>query len=443
MIVVLGAGESGVGAALLAKSRAEAVFVSDNGKIGEGYKDELNKAGIPFEENGHTENKILSAKLIIKSPGIPSGIPLLNILKENGIPIVGEIEFASRYTDAKIVAITGSNGKTTTTKLTHHLMQSVGLDAVLGGNIGKSFARLLSKRNADFFVLELSSFQLDDTSAFRPDFAALLNITADHLDRYDYKLSNYAAAKWRIAKNMGPSDLLIINQDDDNIRENKPHNINAQIIKIPFQKWESDRILIDTVNNSHHFDLSKSPLEGKHNRFNTIVAIRLALACGADASRLEAGLETFVNEPHRMEKVAEIDGVTYVNDSKATNVEAVYYAFTSNEKSTVWVAGGIDKGNDYDILLPLIEGRVHTLICLGKDNEKLIAHFKNVVSNIEVCDTAEKAVRLAAGYAQTGDQVLLSPACSSFDLFKNYAARGDLFREAVLELKEERESERI
>ena len=428
-VVILGAGESGVGAAILARKEQYEVFVSDKGTIKDHFKEELNKHHIPFEEKQHTEKKIFVADLIIKSPGIPDTVPLIEALREKGIPVISEIEFASRHTNATLVAITGSNGKTTTTKLIHHLLKTGGLKAGLGGNIGYSFARLIATDPQPCYVLELSSFQLDGIRQFRPDFAVLLNITPDHLDRYAYQLSRYVASKFRITLNQQAPDWLIYNGDDPLIAEYlEEHPIQASSCAIREGYFRDGKILVGT----HAFEVEESALRGRHNYFNARCAIEVALRLGVEPGSIQEALNSFVTVPHRLEKVAVIDGVTYINDSKATNVDAVYYALEAMEQPLVWVVGGIDKGNDYSLLQDLVKEKVKAIVCLGVDNHKIRAAFAATGMVMKETRTAEAAVAAASRLAKAGDTVLLSPACSSFDLFNNYAERGDLFKAAVL-----------
>ena len=428
-ITVLGAGESGVGAALLAHRLGHTVFVSDAGKIKENYKLELADKAIPKEEGKHTWTNICNSDLVIKSPGIPDATPLILQLIAQGVPVLSEIEFASRHTSAAIIGITGSNGKTTTTRLTYHLFKTAGLNAAIGGNVGISFARNITENKYDYHVLELSSFQLDGIVSFRPNVAILLNITPDHLDRYEGKMENYVRSKFRIARNQQKNDLLILNADDREIQAYlKTHRLPAHLIKV-FNHFENNRFL--RVGQSV-FDMQKCVLRGPHNFFNATCAILAARHFGIGQQLIQQGLNSFVNDPHRLEWVASINGVDYINDSKATNVNSVWYALQTMDKPTVWIAGGTDKGNDYTPLLPLVEQKVKALICLGADNRKLVETFSPVLKNIEETKSAEEAVQRAAIYAEKGDVVLLSPACASFDLFENYMDRGNQFKNAVL-----------
>ncbi|HRD80434.1 MAG TPA: UDP-N-acetylmuramoyl-L-alanine--D-glutamate ligase [Saprospiraceae bacterium] len=434
-IAILGAGESGTGAALLAKAKGHEVFVSDLGAIQDHFKRELESEGIEYEEGKHTWERILTAEEVIKSPGIPDKAPLVKALRENGIPVISEIEFAARYSNTFTIGITGSNGKTTTTNLTWHLLHQAGLKAGLGGNVGYSFARLVLEGNYDYFVLELSSFQLDGVLKFRPDIAMLLNITPDHLDRYEYKMENYVASKFRIAMNQTESDLFIFNADDANMSEYMSrHAIAARRAPIGESLIEDTRI---QVGNSV-FDMSETPLQGRHNYMNALFAVQTAQALGLSEDAIRAGLKSFINVPHRMERITEINGVQYINDSKATNVDAVFYALDAMTAPVVWIVGGQDKGNDYEPLRQLVRQKVRAIVCLGVDNAKIVEFFGADVADITETNSAETAAYAAMQLAQPGDAVLLSPACASFDLFRNYEDRGDQFREAVLKIKSEK-----
>lgn len=439
-VTVLGAGESGVGAALLAQSLGYEVFVSDAGIIKKNYERELADKGIPKEEGKHTWTNICDSDLIIKSPGIPDATPLILKLIAQGIPVISEIEFASRHTTAAIIGITGSNGKTTTTRLTYHLLKTAGINAALGGNVGTSFARNITENKYEYHVLELSSFQLDGIVSFRPNIAILLNITPDHLDRYEYKMENYVRSKFRIMMNQQQSDLLILNADNVEIQrftKSKEFHRSAhqpKMIKV-FEHFEDLRFL--RVGESV-YDMQKCILKGQHNFFNATCAVLVAQNLGAEDELIQQGLNTFVNDPHRLEFVATINEVDYINDSKGTNVDSVFYALQAMEKPIVWIAGGVDKGNDYSPLISLVENKVKALICLGKDNQKLLETFSPFLKIIEETSSAKEAVERATIYAETGDVVLLSPACASFDLFKNYLDRGDQFKAAVLKMKNEK-----
>ena len=445
-ITVLGAGESGVGAALLAKKLGHDVFVSDAGKIKEHYYLELTENGVPKEESKHTWTNIRGSDIVIKSPGIPDAAPLILTLTAQGTPVISEIEFACRYTTAPIIGITGSNGKTTTTRLTYHLFKTAGLHAGIGGNIGISFARNITENKYDYHVLELSSFQLDGIVTFRPDVAILLNITPDHLDRYGYKMENYVQSKCRVAMNQTADNCLIVNANDDEVsRFAKSHrfsksNSQPRLIKV-FSHFENTRFLkapplFGEGQDGAVFDMQKCVLKGQHNFFNATCAIIAAKRFGVKDEAIQKGLDTFVNDPHRFEMVATINGVDYINDGKATNVDSVFYALQAMDKPVVWIAGGQDKGNDYSPLMELVEKKVKALICLGKNNQKLLETFSPILKNIEETTSAKEAVERATIYAENGDAVLLSPACASFDLFKNYMERGQQFKEAVFDLRE-------
>ncbi len=432
-IGILGAGESGVGAALLAKRLGLSVFVSDAGSIKENFKRELETNAIPYEEGKHTWTSILQADEIIKSPGIPDHLPLIIELHRQGTPVISEIEFASRFTTAAIIGITGSNGKTTTTRLTYHLLKTAGLNVALGGNVGYSFARNIIEKNCNFHVLELSSFQLDGIVHFRPHVAILLNITPDHLDRYEYKMENYVQAKFRIAMNQTEDDVLILNDDDPEIQNwLKTHRLPAPLIRVA-NSFENNRSI---RSGNSVFDMRGCALKGQHNFFNAACAIRAAQRAGVGNEAIQEGLNTFVNAPHRLEEVATIAGVEYINDSKATNVDSVFYALQAMEKPVVWIAGGTDKGNDYGPIEALVRQKVKALICLGVDNAKLLKVFSPILKNIEEAKSAGEAVEKAARLAREGDAVLLSPACASFDLFNNYEDRGNQFKAEVLRLQQ-------
>ncbi len=431
--VILGAGESGVGAALLAKQEGYTVFVSDYGKIKESFKKELEENQIFFEENKHTNESIFDGDCIIKSPGIPDTVAVVQEALKRKIPVISEIEFAAKFCKGKIIAITGSNGKTTTTKLIYHLLHKAGLSVGIGGNVGFSFARLLTHdKQKDCYVLELSSFQLDNCYDFRPQIALLLNITADHMDRYEYKISNYVASKFRIIQKQQDSDLFIYNEVDENIKSylnKKPVGMNT----IPVSDKFFEKKTIRTRGNQ--YTLEGTNLKGPHNAFNATCALLVAEKMGVTPESSQESLTTFVNAPHRLEFVAEINGVEYINDSKATNVDSVYYGLLAMEKPLVWIAGGIDKGNDYSAIIPLVKEKVKAIVCLGADNEKLLKEFLPLVRIIKETQSVTEAIELAAAFAEPGMTVLLSPACSSFDLFENYEKRGELFKEAVYQKK--------
>lgn len=431
-IVILGGGESGVGAALLAKEKGFEVFVSDKGKITEKVKNELLRNSIPYEEGWHTWEKIESADLVIKSPGIPDKVPVVKKLVESGKPVISEIEFAGRYVDGKIIGITGSNGKTTTTLLIGHVLKSAGLDVTVAGNIGKSFARCLTEEITDYWVLELSSFQLDGVDQFKPDIALLLNITPDHLDRYENRMEDYIAAKFRITMNQDADDMFCINVDDPDITGFlKKKASKAETIGISMEMVSGNKFEIEGT----EFDLGGSSLRGIHNAMNAAFATVVAKRCGVSDEAIQKALKTFVPLSHRLESFATLNGVEYVNDSKATNIDAVYYGLHAMEKQVVWIAGGQDKGNDYGRLFDLVEDKVKAIVCLGIDNYKLLDAFLPFGIPIVETRSAAEAVEVASKFAVPGDVVLLSPACASFDLFNNFQDRGNQFRNEVLKLK--------
>ncbi len=430
-LVVLGGGESGVGAALLAVAQGIPVFLSDRSPIAEHYKRELVEAGIEFEEGGHTESRILAAREVVKSPGIPDSVPLIEKLRAKNIPVISEIEFAGRYTTSKLIAITGTNGKTTTTRLTYHLLNEAGLSVAMGGNVGKSFARLLTEPPKEYYVLELSSFQLDGIDQFRPDMSMLLNITPDHLDRYEYKMEHYVASKFRIQMNQGPEDVFLYWKEDPNVRP-ALGQLGGPARQIALSTDQLHENHLDVGGET--FDLEPTALRGQHNAMNAAFALRAALEWGIGPAVLQRGLESFTNAPHRMERVGSIRGIAFINDSKATNVDAVYYALQAMDRPVIWIAGGQDKGNDYQQLLPLVRKKVRILVGLGVDNEKLKTAFGKVVEGFVEVDSAHEAVKAALKLGKEGEVALLAPACASFDRFKNYEERGDLFRQAVREV---------
>ena len=441
-IVVLGGGESGVGSAVLAKVKGFDVFLSDMGKISEEYASTLKKWDIPFEEGKHSEELILNADEVIKSPGIPSTAPMIQKIEGHGIGIISEIEFAGRYDSAKKICITGSNGKTTTTSLIYHLLQQAGLNVGLGGNIGKSYAYQVATENFDIYVLELSSFQLDNVYDFKADIAIITNITPDHLDRYGHNMENYVKAKFRITRNMSNDDCFIFCSDDE-ITINHLNQIVVKAQKLPFtQKGEveqgafvkNDKMVVRYKEDECDMFLQELALGGKHNVYNSMAAAIAAKVMDIDNEAIRNGLSTFQAVEHRLEKVLSIGDVLYVNDSKATNVDAAWYALECQTRPGVWIAGGTDKGNDYSSLLPLVKEKVKALICMGVDNAKLHASFGDIVTEIHDVTSAEDAVKKAHELACAGDVVLLSPCCASFDLFKNYEDRGRQFKEAVRKL---------
>lgn len=449
-IVILGAGESGTGAALLAQQRGYDVFVSDAGAIKPGYRDDLIRHKIEFEEEKHTDEKILNASLIIKSPGIPDKAPVVMKAKEKGIEVIDEIEFAFRFLKGRVIAITGTNGKTTTTLLTYHLLKSAGFDVALAGNVGESLARKVAHGNHAWYVLEISSFQLDGTKTFRPDIGILLNITPDHLDRYNYEMKNYINSKFRLAANMTTTDAFIYYADDAVLKaEMVRRNLSARVLRISFIDSQAplyfDGEVFHVQLNNWQLSLkqSETTLRGRHNAVNTLAAVGAALLAGVKPKAIMAALKTFKNAPHRLEHIATIRGVEFVNDSKATNVDSVVYALGSYKQPLIWIAGGIDKGNDYNLIKDEVKKKVKALICLGKDNEKLKRFFTGIVPVLRETQSVKELVRMALDEASAGDVVLLSPACASFDLFKNYEDRGNQFRQAVLDLKKELEQQPV
>lgn len=433
-IIVLGGGESGVGAALLAQKKGAQVFLSDKGKIQDNFKQELIAAAIDFEEGQHSIERIFAADEVIKSPGIPDTVPMIQELRQKGMSVIGEIEFAARYTTAKVLAITGSNGKTTTVYLIHHLLCHAGFNAKLVGNVGFSFARSIANEEAaQVYVIELSSFQLDNIVNFRADLAAILNITPDHLDRYNYEMDAYADSKMRVSLNQRPQDgFWYLKEDTETQKVLQRTPMKAALHTVSKSNIEGASIRVgETL-----FDLANTRLRGKHNALNALFACQMLKTLEVSDADLQAGLNSFESVPHRLESVTNINGVEYINDSKATNVDAVFYALDAMKKDIVWIAGGIDKGNDYSILMPLVKTKVKAMVCLGADNSKLIAAFGQMIDNIVETDNVDDALAAASAKAKAGQVVLLSPACSSFDLFDNYAARGDIFRAAVLGLAE-------
>lgn len=441
-IVILGAGESGTGAAMLAKQKGFDVFVTDKGVIKQKYKDVLSHHGIQWEEQQHTESLVLNADEVIKSPGIPDKAPLIQQLKKQGTPVISEIEFAARYTNAKMICITGSNGKTTTTTLVHHILKKAGLNVAMGGNVGHSFAKLVAEGNYDYYVLELSSFQLDGMYEFRADIAILTNITPDHLDRYDYKLENYAASKFRITQNQRPEDAFIYCLDDEVTKdEMKKHTIRAK--QYPFSirekvaegAWLNENEILLTINNTQlSMTIEELALQGKHNVYNSMAAGIAGRLLEVRKEVIRESLSDVQNVEHRMEFVARINNVDFINDSKATNVNSTWYALESVNTPVVWIVGGVDKGNDYTSLLELVKAKVKAIIVLGTENAKIIKTFTGKADTIVEAATAQEAVNLAYRLAVKGDTVLLSPACASFDLFENYEDRGQQFKAAVRSL---------
>jgi UDP-N-acetylmuramoylalanine--D-glutamate ligase len=441
-LVVLGAQESGVGAAKLALRKGIDVFVSDAGIIKPAYREELERLGIAFEERGHTAERVLAAREVIKSPGIPDTASLVQAAVQKGIPVISEIEFAYRHCKGRIIGITGSNGKTTTTLLTHHILQRAGIHVALGGNVGTSFAGLVAEGDHDWYVLELSSFQLDGIRTFRPHIAILLNITPDHLDRYQYRMENYVSSKFRIAMNQTADDHFIHCADDPETNGwLEGHALKARRWPFSIERtlthgaWLQDRhIHINIDQTTFHMSILELALKGRHNVYNSMAAGIAARVLELRNDVVRESLSDFQNVEHRLEHVAHVNGVEFINDSKATNVNSTWYALESMEKPVIWVAGGVDKGNDYASLMPLVKGKVKALVCLGRENEKLHKAFGTSVKDVVDADSAEQAVLAAYALSEPGDVVLLSPACASFDLFENYEERGRRFKAAVRSL---------
>jgi len=445
-VVILGAGESGTGAALLAKVKGLNAFVSDQGLIKEKYKNDLIANKIEFEEGKHSEDKILNGDLIIKSPGIPDKAEMIKKAKIKGIEIIDELEFAFRFLKGKVIAITGTNGKTTTTLLTYHLMKSAGMNVALAGNVGESLARKVAFENHDWYVVEVSSFQLDGTNFFQPHIGILLNITPDHLDRYEYQMQNYINSKFRLIRAMQADNHFIYYADDVIVEgEAGKRKIVPLALKVSLKgqstpaHFDGSKMIFNLNKNSFNIFQRDTTLKGPHNLINTMSAVAAVCLAGVSVDSIKAGLKTFKNAPHRLESIATINGIEFVNDSKATNVDSVVYGLGSYEGPLVWIAGGIDKGNDYKLIEDQVRKKVRVLICLGKDNSKLHKAFDGVVKEIHETQSVKELAALALKVAQRGDVVLLSPACASFDLFKNYEDRGNQFREAVLELKKKNE----
>ena len=441
-VVVLGGAESGVGAAVLAKVKGFDVFLSDKGQIKEEYAAQLRKWEIPFEEGQHTEELILSADEVVKSPGIPGTVPMVQKIREKGIRVVSEIEFASRFDSAKKICVTGSNGKTTTTSLIYYLLQNAGLNVGLGGNIGKSYAYQVATEHFDYYVLEISSFQLDDIYDFRPDIAIITNITPDHLDRYDHKMENYVASKFNITRNLRPADCFIFDSDDA-ITVGHLSKIVLRCKMLPFSQEKEvaqgaflreDRIVLRYDKEETDLFLQELALGGRHNVYNSMAAALAAKASGIGNEVIRKSLATFQPIEHRLEPVLSIKDVLYINDSKATNVDSAWYALECQKRPVVWIVGGTDKGNDYSILNDLVREKVKAIVCLGVDNSKIHAAFGDMVSRMEDASSAREAVQKASRLATPGDVVLLSPCCASFDLFKNYEDRGEQFKAAVRSL---------
>ncbi|MEO5911552.1 MAG: UDP-N-acetylmuramoyl-L-alanine--D-glutamate ligase [Pelobium sp.] len=442
-LVILGAGESGVGAAILAQQQGFDVFISDFGTIKEAYQQELLALNIPFEAEQHTEELILNADEVVKSPGIPDKAGIIRKLRDQGTSIISEIEFAGRYSQAKMICITGSNGKSTTTMLTYHIMEKAGLNVGLAGNIGKSFARQVALANHDYYVLEISSFMLDNMYAFKADIAVLLNITPDHLDRYDYQMANYIKSKFRIVQNQTQSDHFIYCDDDQEISsfmetasiksQKHPFSIEHEIKNGAY--LNSDKLMINLTNTDQfEMTIKDLALQGKHNVYNSMASGIVARILEIRSETVRESMSNFKNIEHRLEFVANISGISFVNDSKATNVNSTWYALESMNTDVVLIMGGVDKGNDYEMLKDLVRQKVKAIICLGKDNKALHSAFEDEVEIMVNTFSAREAVEIAYHLAKKGSTVLLSPACASFDLFKNYEDRGDQFKAAVKEL---------
>ncbi len=442
-MVILGAAESGVGAAILAKQNGMAVFVSDGSTIKESFKAELNHFNIEFEEGGHSERRILQAAEVVKSPGIADSVPMVKKIREAKIPVISEVELAYRFKgNSRIVAVTGSNGKTTTTTLIYHMCHTAGLDCALVGNVGISFAKQVALQPKELYVAEISSFQLDDIISFRPDVAVLTNITEDHLDRYDYKVENYIRSKFRIAENQQPQDVFIYNADDKTTTEYLNHySIKASLAPITMSKelpkgayLANAEMHLKWKNEEVKMTVDDFTLKGKHNQYNSMAASMAATALDIRKEKIREALQTFESLEHRMETVATVKAVTFINDSKATNVNSTWYALESMNQPVILILGGVDKGNDYGLLKELVKEKVKAIVCMGTDNLKIHEAFGDIVSLIVNTETAKDAVESAFHFANKGDVVLLSPACASFDLFKNYEDRGTQFKQAVKNL---------
>lgn len=435
-LVVLGGGESGVGTAILAKEKGYQVFVSDFGAIKQQYKEELNKLAILFEENKHTEELILDADIIVKSPGIPDKAPIIKKAKEKQLKIIGEIEFAYLYSKSKIIGITGSNGKTTTTLLMHHILQQSGVKAAMGGNVGKSYARIIAEGlDFDWIVLELSSFQLDSIETFSPDIAMILNITKDHLDRYEYKIENYIQSKFLITKNLKEGQCFLYNTHNEATVDylNRHDSLKKYAIGVDQNDFMDGKFILP--NSNFEFDMSNSSLRGIHNYFNAYCAALATFKTGlVTEKQIQEALNSFINAPHRLEKVAIYNGIEFVNDSKATNVDSVYYALQSMTKPTILILGGVDKGNDYNEILDFVQSKVKAIVAMGTDNSPILNYFPEKGIHTISTNSLDEAINESIKLAKSGDVVLLSPACASFDLFNNYEDRGDQFRTKILAL---------
>lgn len=442
-LVILGAGESGVGTAILGQKFGWKILVSDLGKIRDSYREEMLEKGILFEEGKHSTDEILTADLVVKSPGIPDKAPLIKALREKGVKIISEIEFAAYYNKAKTICITGSNGKTTTTMLTYHILKKAGIKVGLAGNVGQSFAKQVAENDFDWYVLEISSFQLDDMFDFKADISILMNITPDHLDRYNYEMQNYVDSKFRIINNQGADQWFIYNYDDPIIRkELEKRNLTVKTSPISLTNAlevggyfdEKTKQITINIKDPLTMSIHDLALKGKHNTFNSLAAGVAARHLEIRNESIRESLQDFVNVEHRLEFVAKVNGIEFINDSKATNINSTWYALESMEKPTVWIVGGVDKGNDYDELMALVKEKVKAIICLGLENEKIIEAFKEVVPVIVEAKSAVEAVGFGYQLAQKDETVLLSPACASFDLFENYEDRGNQFKAAVRKL---------
>ncbi len=441
-IVILGAGESGIGTAILAKKQGFEVFVSDQGAIGDSTKDNFDQLEIDWEENTHTISKMEGANYVMKSPGIPSNVPFMDVLRDLQIPIISEIEFASKYTDATLIGITGSNGKTTTAMLTHHILKSAGFDVGLAGNIGNSFAKEVAEKNHKYYVLEISSFQLDDIINFAPQIGVITNITSDHLDRYDYDFTQYLKSKLRINQNQTKRDFLLFNADDPELKnaidqidtEATLHGFGYSSQNMNITYMENDQVVIKTKKQKTMINTMDFTLKGRHNLLNAMAASTVADLLEVSKETIRESLSNFKGAPHRLEQVLKIQKINYINDSKATNINSVYFALESMNSQTVWIVGGVDKGNDYEALYPLVREKVKAIVCLGLDNQKIIESFQPFVDIIVETQSMKEAVLIAHKIAEKSENVLLSPACASFDLFENYEDRGNQFKQAVREL---------
>ncbi len=438
-LVILGAAESGIGAAILGKRKGFDVFVSDIGEIKDGYKSLLQKENILFEENNHSQDKILNADEVVKSPGIPEKAEIIKLVRNKNIHVISEIEFASRYTSSTIVAVTGTNGKSTTTSLIYHILKKAGLDVSLVGNIGYSFAKQVAEKDTKYYVMEISSFQLDDCYEFSPHISIILNISNNHLDRYHYSIEEYAKSKFRITQKQTIKDFFIYNYDDQ-LTQQLLKDASIDAVKIPFSQQrelpegaytKNEQIMISVNHKPFTMSIYDLGLQGKHNLYNSMAAAIAANLLDLRKDIIRESLTDFKSLEHRLEFVANIHGIEFINDSKATNVNSVWYALESMQKPVVWIAGGVDKGNDYSILEPLVKEKVKSIVCLGKDNRKIHEAFSKSVDIMFNTQNMEEAVKTAYHFAQKGDVVLLSPACASFDLFENYEDRGNKFKEVV------------